>query len=175
MRKLAPGKWLLIGTLVMALGSMAGYFLFAAQAESEMEDGQPQAVKPAPKPEKVAVRVEAAPKAFKADPFFRAREKAAEKKPVQTARQDVNLPPIPNFTPPEDVLGEMPLPQFENREKQVGIQGILQGQGGKNIAILSDGRIVSEGDSYQNSRIAVIGGAGIVLSNGEKIAYETEK
>lgn len=52
------------------------------------------------------------------------------------------------------------------------VQGILSGGNGGNMAILSDGRIVSEGDTFQDGRIAYIGGDGITMEDGSLIVYK---
>ena len=46
------------------------------------------------------------------------------------------------------------------------------GDNGSNIAIMSDGKVVSEGDVYRDNRIAYIGGDGITFDNGTKVRYE---
>lgn len=52
------------------------------------------------------------------------------------------------------------------------VQGILTGTDGKNMAIMSDGKVVSEGDVYGDGRIAFIGGDGIQFDNGKTMEYK---
>lgn len=180
MLKKMPGKWLLVGVLVAALGSAVGWALyFAAGPEPEADivsqDKQPPAksVKP-----KEAIKPQEVLAIGKADPFFRERQEIRKNPntPMKAPAQVQALPQIPNVEFAQFPAGSMPLSEFTPMpEKQISIQGVLQGGAGKSMAILSDGRVVQVGDSYENSRIAVIGGDGIALANGEKIAYETQK
>lgn len=59
-----------------------------------------------------------------------------------------------------------------NEPKTVAVQGVLTGEDGKNMAIMSDGRVVSEGDVYGDGRIAFIGGDGIQFDNGKTMQYK---
>ena len=52
------------------------------------------------------------------------------------------------------------------------VQGVLTGDDGENMAIMSDGRVVQEGDTYQDGRIAYIGGDGITFEDGHSISYK---
>ena len=78
--------------------------------------------------------------------------------PMQAGRTNINNPPSnqPDMQPSE----------------RIAVQGIVTGDGGSNIAIMSDGRVVSEGDVYRDNRIAYIGGDGITFDNGTKLKYE---
>ena len=49
------------------------------------------------------------------------------------------------------------------------VQGIITTDNGKNIAIMSNGEVLSEGERYLDGRIAYIGGDGIEMDNGRKI------
>jgi len=94
------------------------------------------------------------------------------------------LPAIPSGQPRPDI-GSIPIPTAPVSNVQNGlprslpptaaspkIQGVLIGQrGGKNQAVMSDGTVVSEGDHYQDGRIAYIGGSGITFDNGREIKY----
>lgn len=94
---------------------------------------------------------------------------------------NIPLPVIPNYnpdnyqTPPQP---SMPVPVGKpNVSPQppaspVTVQGIGTGDNGNNIAILSDGRVVSEGDTYNDGRISYIGGDGITFDNGNKLQYK---
>lgn len=97
-----------------------------------------------------------------------------------------SLPAIPNYQPRPDGLPMPSLPAIpgsgyiatQNSPMQLpvsptaaAIQGVFTGNSGANMAILSDGKLVKEGDAYGESRIAVIGGDGIQLENGNSISY----
>ena len=92
---------------------------------------------------------------------------------------NIPLPVIPNYNPgnyqtssqpymPVDKPNVSPQPPASS----VTIQGIGTGNNGSNIAILSDGRVVSEGDTYNDGRISYIGGDGITFDNGNKLKYK---
>ena len=49
------------------------------------------------------------------------------------------------------------------------VQGVITTDNGKNIAIMSNGEVLSEGERYLDGRIAYIGGDGIEMDNGRKI------
>jgi len=49
------------------------------------------------------------------------------------------------------------------------VQGIITADNGKNIAIMSNGEVLTEGERYLDGRIAYIGGDGIEMDNGKKI------
>lgn len=95
------------------------------------------------------------------------------------------LPAIPAGQPRPNV-GSIPIPSasIPNMPNEIPsaaslssaapkIQGVLIGQrGGKNQAVMSDGTVVSEGDHYQDGRIAYIGGSGITFDSGREIKYQ---
>ena len=99
--------------------------------------------------------------------------------PVMTARSSQapgNLPAIPRpnlpgiptpnpggFSVPNSVPVTPAAPP--------GVQGILTADDGSSMAIMSDGTILSEGDVYNDGRIAWIGGEGIHFENGSSILY----
>ena len=51
------------------------------------------------------------------------------------------------------------------------VQGVITGNDGQNMAIMSDGTVVSEGESYNDGRIAYIGGDGIQFNDGSSMKY----
>ena len=51
------------------------------------------------------------------------------------------------------------------------VQGVFTGSDGNNMAIMSDGSIVGEGETYNDNRIAYIGGDGIQFDNGSSMKY----
>lgn len=52
------------------------------------------------------------------------------------------------------------------------ISGIMTGDKGESIAIMSDGNIVMAGETYNDNRIAYIGGDGIHFKDGSSIEYK---
>jgi hypothetical protein len=97
---------------------------------------------------------------------------------------NINLPVIPGNTPRPDVPTSIPLPTIPGNggggnmpvppstAKEATVQGVLTGNNGSNMAIMSDGKVVSEGDTYKDDRIAYIGGEGITFENGHTIGYK---
>lgn len=92
---------------------------------------------------------------------------------------NTSLPAIPNGVPAPSV-GNIPIPaipaspnemSIPTPAKPASVSGILKGPNG-NMAIMSDGKVVAEGDTYQDGRIAYIGGDGIEFDNGKKIDYK---
>lgn len=92
-----------------------------------------------------------------------------------------SLPAIPGYQPRPNV-GTVPIPSMppipgspSGYQSQAaptsGIQGVFTGNDGKNIAIMSDGKIVQEGDEYGGNRIAAITGNGIHFDDGNNISY----
>ena len=75
-----------------------------------------------------------------------------------------NLPQIPNKS--YEASPQRPQPQ----EQPAKVQGVFVG-GKSNMAIMSDGTVVSEGEYYNDNRISWIGGDGIHFDNGESIKY----
>lgn len=70
----------------------------------------------------------------------------------------------------------IPSPDGQNQARQAAaapakIQGVFVGES-SSMAIMSDGSVVSEGESFQDSRISWIGGDGIHLENGNTIRYK---
>ena len=87
---------------------------------------------------------------------------------------NIPLPAIPHYNGHinyQERPQSIPAPAIKP-EQPITVQGIGIGNSGNNIAILSDGRVVSEGDTYNDGRIAYIGGDGIRFDNGEKLQYK---
>lgn len=89
-----------------------------------------------------------------------------------------SLPAIPqNPTPNVPAASSMPLPpnapnaQTPKPSQQASVQGVVTGEDGENMAIMSDGSVVSEGETYQDGRIAYIGGDGITFDDGSSLKY----
>lgn len=89
---------------------------------------------------------------------------------------NIPLPAIPHYNGHinyQERPQSIPEPAIAIKPEQpITVQGIGTGNGGNNIAILSDGRVVSEGDTYNDGRITYIGGDGITFDNGEKLQYK---
>lgn len=80
------------------------------------------------------------------------------------------LPAIPHANPPTP---SVPRPaSSQSQGTQPTVSGVLTGEDGNNMAIMSDGKVVSAGDNYNGNRIAYIGGDGIKFDNGHSIGYK---
>lgn len=66
---------------------------------------------------------------------------------------------------------QAPKPPSAPKQPQASVSGVFTGEDGKNMAVMSDGTVVAEGESYQDGRIAFIGGDGITFDNGKTIPY----
>lgn len=87
---------------------------------------------------------------------------------------NIPLPAIPHYNGHinyQERPQSIPAPAIKP-EQPITVQGIGIGNSGNSIAILSDGRVVSEGDTYNDGRIAYIGGDGITFDNGKKLQYK---
>lgn len=82
-----------------------------------------------------------------------------------------SLPSIPRVSTPTPSVPK-PAAPAERQGSQPTVSGVLTGEDGNNMAIMSDGKVVSEGDSYNGNRIAYIGGDGIKFDNGHSIGYK---
>ena len=80
-------------------------------------------------------------------------------------------PNMPAFNPPA-------LPSSDGSSGMNGaggpvkVTGVMTGSDGSGIAILSDGSVVSAGESYKDGRIAFIGGDGIHFEDGKVMEYK---
>lgn len=93
------------------------------------------------------------------------------------------LPAIPGSYPRPSLpaipqAGSIPAPSTPpaaapkpSQQGGASVQGVLTGEDGNNMAIMSDGTVLSEGESYRDGRIAYIGGDGIHFDNGNTIPY----
>lgn len=94
--------------------------------------------------------------------------------PAMPRSTNIPLPAIPNH-PMQAGIPQVSNPSSNQptaSSDRIAVQGIAMGENGSNIAIMSDGRVVSEGDVYRDNRIAYIGGDGITFDNGTKVRYE---
>lgn len=102
---------------------------------------------------------------------------------LKPQEQAAPLPPVPLPTVPNDSQSAFPLPPMQvptdqnggmQRIQDAAVRGLLIGNiAGNNMAILSNGSLVKEGDPYMESRIAVIDQGGISLESGREISYGT--
>ncbi|MGL5258233.1 MAG: hypothetical protein ACRC76_14490 [Proteocatella sp.] len=81
----------------------------------------------------------------------------------------IPLPAIPGMSAPPLPAAA---PQQQAANAPAGIKGVFTGTNGNSMAIMNDGQIVSTGDTYQDGRIAYIGGDGIQFDDGHTIAYK---
>lgn len=96
-----------------------------------------------------------------------------------------SIPAIPSFNPPSQPsqrvkrVGSIPAPLGGSHSNEasapsgsVEVQGILMGNDGSSMAILSDGSVVETGDTYRDGRIAYIGGDGIKFDDGSSMQFK---
>lgn len=88
------------------------------------------------------------------------------------------LPPVPAIPAPNaQAPTAVPKPTVPPPATQTApaktetptVSGIITGEGGANAAIMSDGTVVSEGETYHDNRVAYIGGDGIKFADGSKM------
>lgn len=116
---------------------------------------------------------------FTVNPFIDLNSLQVQKKDDESFRGNQGLPAIPaGGTVPPPNIGSIPIPQLpagamppSNASTGGKVSGILFGSGG-NMAIMSDGKVVSVGDTYADGRIAYIGGDGIQFDDGHKLEYK---
>lgn len=139
-----------------------------------------QAQKAAPAPPKAAKlpkNAEIPLDIAKENPFvgkadLQAQEKSASPAPsvadnLGAALPLPSVPAPPILTAPTDQAGA----RSSSAVQGAAVQGVIIGNSGDNMAILSNGSLVQEGDEFMQSRIAAIGQDGIRLENGQKISY----
>lgn len=82
---------------------------------------------------------------------------------------------MPSFTPPAMPSASAPAgsgtAQPQRPQHRAEVSGVLTGEDGSNMAIMSDGTVVSQGETYGDGRIAYIGGDGIRFEDGTSIPY----
>ena len=92
-----------------------------------------------------------------------------------------SLPSIPSYNP-RPSLPQIPMPASSpsgstssttvvSSAAPATIQGIVTGEDGNNMAIMSDGSVVSKGESFKDGRVAYIGGDGIQFENGTTMNF----
>lgn len=81
-------------------------------------------------------------------------------------------PNIPSFKPPSMApAGSGSTNSSVPQQSAATVQGVMTGENGNSMAIMSDGAIVSAGETYNDGRIAYIGGDGIHFENGNILKY----
>ena len=99
-------------------------------------------------------------------PIYKNSGSASANLPVIPGRQPkANLPTIPNGGQPRDEAQAQP-----QQSAPAKVQGVFIG-GDSNMAVMSDGSVISEGEYYNDNRISWIGGDGVHFENGETIRY----
>ncbi|MEN6623288.1 MAG: hypothetical protein ABFD50_17300 [Smithella sp.] len=175
--------------LFCLVGGYLAFFVHRGEDTTDIQEGMPPA-KPAAKQQIPPQMPSATIDIAKSYPFIlpNGATAAAMTVPAQNSVPvSTSLPVIPNYQPRPEGLPMPSLPAIpgsgyiaaQNSPMQLpvsspaaaAIQGIFTGNSGANMAILSDGKLVKEGDAYGESRIAVIGGDGIQLENGNSISY----
>lgn len=86
------------------------------------------------------------------------------------------LPSIPRpDNIPRPSVGNIPTPPVPaipgSGHKPLGVQGILINPNGGNMAIMSDGTVITEGETYNDNRITYIGSDGVAFDNGNMLEY----
>ena len=90
--------------------------------------------------------------------------------PRYSANADLPAIPRPSLPP---IPGNAPMPDgMAPAAASPAIAGILTSSDGQAMAIMADGSIVSEGDTYLDGRIAYIGGTGIEFDNGDTLEFK---
>lgn len=184
-------KWYVFGGLCFVLVFVLAYCLFAAtSADEDMEDPalaatpQPLAATSHAPQDGASVNIAEVYPFVAPDGSGGAVPSAPTEGQGYRPPPTASLPQIPNYQPPSYARGGAPLPQPEApvnsgigsagmAKSQASIQGILTAEGeGGNIAMLSNGRLVREGDYFGSEKVNRIGPDGMILSNGSKIAYD---
>ena len=81
-------------------------------------------------------------------------------------------PPVSRLVPPAVPKGASPTPAGQSAVNSAPkLTGIIESDNGA-VAVMSDGTVVSSGDTYNDGRIAYIGGDGIHFDNGKSITFE---
>lgn len=125
---------------------------------------------------------------FEKNPFIELKQVKpinSETIPLTINPNNVNLPmipnqplpamPVPNVPMPNNPVnaGSMPFPQT-TKPNQETIQGIITGSDGTNTAIMGNGNVLTEGETFQDNRITYIGETGIKFEDGHTIPYNNK-
>lgn len=85
---------------------------------------------------------------------------------------NIPLPAIPSMPSLSNGIGLPSAEPAKPQKQQASVQGVLTGNDGKNVAIMNDGTVLSAGDTYNDNRVAYIGGDGIEFDNGNTLQYK---
>lgn len=188
--KLSPNAQKAIALVLIFLGMAAiGYILnpFADKpTDTAQQGGATKQERQADMADSAISQTNELALALKKNPFIEVRAIQPEGEPSAVTVQPTNkvsyaantsLPAIPNNYPRPRVpmpgqTGVMPQTPAAPSGGQVTVQGILTGEDGNNMAIMSDGSVVGEGETFQDGRIAYIGGDGITFENGNRLEYK---
>lgn len=158
------------------------------KAESPSQSQSNNAVAPAPQPDaKSAASQQDTP--FGANPFIdltalRGMGTASSSGmdlPYIEATGNRALPDIPRPAVSPDLLpvpGEIrtPAAPVGAMAAEATMGGIIKGADGNSIAIMGDGTVLSEGDTYKGDRrVTFIGGEGLQFDNGDAIPFKGQK
>ena len=190
-------KALLMLILLGLLGGIIFFAYQYVMTEGEEEFSPTEIIETAVAKEKPAERKKA--KAEKAvamtiptNPFISSKELSAKATEKNSSTTEVKTE-VQSQSPTQMVLPQIPKTQvvqsqpikmpetrtivnpmtMETKEVPIqnegNVQGVITTDNGKNIAIMSNGEVLSEGERYLDGRIAYIGGDGIEMDNGRKI------
>ncbi|WP_196606574.1 hypothetical protein [Pectinatus frisingensis] len=85
---------------------------------------------------------------------------------------NIPLPSIPSMPSLSNGIGLPSAEPAKPQKQQATVQGVLTGNDGKNVAIMTDGTVLSAGDTYNDNRVAYIGGDGVEFDNGNTLQYK---
>ena len=183
--------------MLILLGLLGGIIFFAYQyvmTEGEEEFSPTEILETAVAKEKPAERKKAKAVAMTIpdNPFISSKELSAKATEKISSTTEVKTE-VQSQSPTQMVLPQIPKTQvvqsqpikvpetrtivnpmtMETKEVPIqnegNVQGVITTDNGKNIAIMSNGEVLSEGERYLDGRIAYIGGDGIEMDNGRKI------
>lgn len=115
------------------------------------------------------------------NPFVEISEIAGDEIPAPAGygagtqpRGNIPLPAIPGAGSIPLPAGQMPgsSPSPAVPRENITVQGVLVGGDGGSMAIMSDGSLLTEGDTYRDGRITYIGGDGIRFDDGSSMDYK---
>lgn len=92
--------------------------------------------------------------------------------PYATPRPDLPSFSVPSRPAVLPAGNSVPASAPAHTPAMASVSGVMTGSNGDNIAVMSDGSVVTEGETYQDKRIAFIGGDGIQFDDGSSIQYQ---
>lgn len=81
---------------------------------------------------------------------------------------NIPVPPVPSVPGGNGTKNSDPV-----LGTQSGVQGILINPNGDNMAIMGDGTVVTEGQTFKDNRISYIGDDGVTFADGTFMEYKT--